>query len=92
MSEQERVFQECRKLGEQVVRQKIKDGTFNRLKRTYAEDWLERESLLRMEDSNSEQMRVTRSAKNAAWAAAMAAIIAAIATAVMAYFAFVASP
>jgi hypothetical protein len=43
-----------------------------------AQEWLVGKGEERNERSNSEQIRIARSAKNAAWAAAIAAIIAAI--------------
>lgn len=87
MSDKNQVIEECQKVGEDEVRLRIKQGIYNRIKRTYAEEWLESQARLRSEASSSEQMRVTRSAKNAAWAAAIAAMVAAIAAVFMAYLA-----
>ena len=67
-------------LGEEEVRTRVSVGTYSSAnkKRELAQQWLERNSQERSERSNSEQMRIARSAKNAAWAAAIAATIAAI--------------
>ena len=47
-------------------------------KRAFVDEWLRSKERERSERSNSEQRRIARSAKNAAWAAAIAAIIAGI--------------
>lgn len=69
----ERVFEECRTAGEEVVKQRINDRIYNRQKQTYAEEWLEAQARLRNESLQSEQMEIARSAKDAAWSAANAA-------------------
>lgn len=57
-------------------------------KRALALEWLRRRDQSRSETSNREQMRIARSAKNAAWIAAIAAIVAAIIAAVAAVMSY----
>jgi hypothetical protein len=80
-------FAELEQLGEDEVRARVASGIYSSIspKKGLAEDWLlrkrqsrEAEAERRRDASNSEQMCIARSAKNAAWTAATAAIIAAI--------------
>ena len=75
--------QELDALGEDVVRYRLAHKLFG-IRTTDAEHWLQRKAQEREEVDRSrnsasieEQMRIARSAKNAAWAAAIAAAIAA---------------
>jgi len=78
-------WQKFEDAGEQIVRQNLAANTYNERNKALARAWLDHkaalgahEAGLRSEDSSREQIRIARSAKNAAWAAAIAAIIAAI--------------
>lgn len=61
------------KLGEDVVRERIIAKTYNDVRRGLAEEWLRLREEERMEASQSEQIDIARSAKDAAWEAARAA-------------------
>jgi hypothetical protein len=81
----ERRWQQFEDIGEIRVRQNIAARIYGGDNTLAAREWLaHKERTQRSEeesrnvDSNSEQIRIARSAKNAAWAAAIAAIIAAI--------------
>lgn len=84
--------------GEAQVRDKIAMRVFNDENRALAVRWLESKdqereaaSRARSEASQDEQIKVARSAKNAAWAAAIAAMVAAVVAiiaAVISYFAW----
>lgn len=63
-------------LGESEVRSRLVGGIWNARRRGFAEAWLHERERERSDSSNSEQMHVARSAKNAAWVAAIAAIVA----------------
>lgn len=69
-----------KELGESEVRTRIASQRYgpSSWQRALAEQWLAEMESARAEASRSEQIRIARSAKNAAWAAATAAIIAAI--------------
>lgn len=79
-------FAELDALREDEVRKRLASKSiWGGARKTLAEEWLRREDQrradaaeARMLASNREQIRIARSAKNAAWAAATAAIIAAI--------------
>ncbi|HSG34462.1 MAG TPA: hypothetical protein VLA37_07995 [Sphingomonadaceae bacterium] len=73
MDAREQVWEECRKIGEERVKQLINDRIYNRRKQTWAEEWLEAQIRLRSEASQSESLKIARSAKDAAWEAARAA-------------------
>jgi hypothetical protein len=51
----------------------VRTSLYQRKKRELAEMWLERKVQERTDRSNSEQIRIARSAKDAAWEAARAA-------------------
>src|SRR5690349_16848946 len=83
----ESFFAELDKLGEEVVRTRVVTRAYTSVnaKLPLAQEWLRlrdqarsEEASRRIESANLEQIRIARSAKNAAWAAAIAAIIAAI--------------
>jgi len=76
----EKFWAELDDLGEEEVRDRIVTGRYGagNKKLQLAREWLRRRETERIEASNREQIRIARSAKNAAWAAAMAAIIAAV--------------
>jgi len=76
-------------LGELEVRQRLAAHVYGEDNERLAREWLEHgaqsradEAERRSDASSSEQIRIARSAKNAAWAAAIAAIIAAICAAI----------
>jgi hypothetical protein len=71
--------------GELQVRKHLAEHIYSEEKVSLAREWLAHlesarraSEFARMEASSREQIRVARSAKNAAWAAAIAAMIAAI--------------
>lgn len=76
----EEFWAELENLGESEVRTRIVTQRYgpNSDKRALAEQWLHEIESDRASSSSFEQIRIARSAKNAAWAAAIAAIIAAI--------------
>ncbi len=76
----EQFFRELTDLGESEVRTRIATKRYgpHSAKMALAGQWLQEQERDRASDSNLEQMRIARSAKNAAWAAAIAAVIAAI--------------
>jgi hypothetical protein len=85
-STETRFRQEFEEAGEDKVRNNLRLGRYNSKSGRYAAAWLAekdqsrlREQEARKDSSSAEQMRIARSAKNAAWIAAMAAIIAAMA-------------
>ena len=71
---------ELEKMGEDRVRSDLASGRWGKdtMPCILAREWINHLERLRSNDSNSEQIRIARSAKKAAWAAAIAAIIAAI--------------
>jgi hypothetical protein len=69
-------------LSEDEVRARVRTSIYVLEKRQLAELWLEKKAQERNDRSSSAQMRIARSAKNAAWAAATAAIAAAIIAAI----------
>ena len=78
-------WEEIENIGEDAVREKVSLGLYSGARLRRAKAWLEKkdqarssESSRRKEASSSEQRRMARSAKNAAWVAAIAAIVAAI--------------
>ena len=86
----EQFWAELEQLGEDAVRIRIITKVYGDAsdKRSLAEEWLRHKDRLRIDASNVEQIRIARSAKNAAWVAAIGAIIAAliaIASVVIAY-------
>jgi hypothetical protein len=75
----ERFYQELESLGEGQVRRDVASHRWGRGEHHgLAVAWLAIRDQSRKDASNSEQMRIAQSAKNAAWTAAIAAIIAAI--------------
>ncbi len=58
---------------EEIIRQKIAGGVFDEAKKNYLEAALASRERSRKESSQAEQMEISRSAKDAAWAAADAA-------------------
>ncbi len=68
--------------GEDVVRKNLALNLYQPKKAALAREWLLRKDQSRKDASISEQIRIARSAKNAAWMAATAAIIAAICAAI----------
>ncbi|MEX0954612.1 MAG: hypothetical protein WDZ83_05300 [Rhizobiaceae bacterium] len=76
----ESFWAELDKLGEDEVRTRVVTKRFGQAqqKMALAQAWLQERDRSRMDASNSEQIRIARSAKNAAWAAVIAATIAAI--------------
>jgi hypothetical protein len=88
MSE-EQYYQGFEQDGEEVVRNNVAMRRYSQDRQALAKEWLRRKDQTRSEEaerrrvtSSEEQIRIARSAKNAAWAAAIAAIIAAICAAV----------
>jgi hypothetical protein len=83
--EEAAIIVELEKLGANEVRQRLATNQFNMVYNEPARRWIDAidrasdaESERRKNASMEEQIRIARSAKNAAWAAAIAAIIAAI--------------
>lgn len=74
----EQFWAKLEELGEDVVRERIIAKIYDDVRRGLAEEWLRLREESRREASSAEQMRIARSAKNAAWTAAISAIIAAI--------------
>jgi hypothetical protein len=92
-------FAELEKLGVDEVRVRLATKIYSDVnnKATLAREWLMRkdqsraaETERKRDDSSAEQIRIARSAKNAAWTAAIAAIVAAIIAAVAAVIAYLA--
>ena len=75
-----REWDKFEKLDEDVVRREL--DAYHPEKAQSARDWLDSKGAQRNESSRREQIKVARSAKNAAWAAAIAAAIAAICAAI----------
>ena len=80
---EERYFAEFEEAGEAVVRRNLALGRYNEKHGRYARGWLAEQEASRTESkdatnqaSSREQIRIARSAKNAAWMAAAAAIVA----------------
>jgi hypothetical protein len=76
-------------LGEEKVRKNLASHVYGEENTRIAREWLEHKAAAqrsvaraRIDDSSREQIRIARSAKNAAWAAAIAAIIAVICAAI----------
>lgn len=78
-NKQKEVFADCEAQGEEEVRNQLAWGRWNEENAAHVRLWLSRKEESRSEASKAAQMKLTRSAKNAAWAAAIAAIVAAIA-------------
>ena len=76
------MFADFERDGEDVIRKNLAASLYQERKAKLAREWLYRKERERNNASNAEQIRIARSAKNAAWAAAIAAIIAAICAAV----------
>jgi hypothetical protein len=76
----EQFWSELEAVGEDEVRTRLAAKIYGEAnhKAPLAREWLRRKDQERSDLSTSEQTRIARSAKNAAWAAAIAAIIAAI--------------
>ena len=72
-------------MGVQAVRKAIANDQFNPENKEAAREWLAHVEADLSDLSRREQIRIARSAKNAAWAAAIAAIIAAICAAIAIY-------
>lgn len=79
-------------LGEPDVRHKLRMGFWLKgsPNTAYAEEWIRSKDDARTEASSSANLRVARSAKNAAWLAAAMAIVAAIVAIVSAVIAYLA--
>ncbi len=84
-NEQTKFWAKFEKQGKTWVRARLTLGLYGERKQRYAVAWLEKKyherashSEQHKEASSDEQIRIARSAKNAAWIAAIAAIIAAI--------------
>jgi hypothetical protein len=95
MSDDELYFGDFERAGEDVVRNNLALKLYVDKRAGLASEWLARKERSRREISNSEQIRIARSAKNAAWLAAIAAIVAAIVAAiaaVIAYYSLKAAP
>lgn len=75
-------FADFERDGEEVVRRNTAASLYQERKAKLAREWLYRKERERNDASNATQIRIARSAKNAAWAAAIAAIVAAISAAV----------
>jgi len=65
--------------GEQTVRDNVARGAYIERRAKLAKAWLAQKERARKDLSSEAQIRIARSAKNAAWAAAIAAIVAAAA-------------
>lgn len=76
----EALWAELDELGEESVRHNLAKKVYRegQPKIELVREWLRQREEARMEASSREQMRIARSAKNAAWMAAIAAAIAAI--------------
>lgn len=88
----EQVFAELDGLGEAAVRVRLSvDKAYGDSgpKHALVLEWLRRKELSRKEASSLEQIRIARSAKNAAWIAAIAAITAAVVTIIVSYLSLV---
>ena len=62
--------------GEDAVRHNLALGRYGEERRRLAQEWIRRKEATRADASNSEQIEIARSAKEAAWEAARAANIA----------------
>ena len=72
-TKKELFWAELERLGEDAVRARLAAGTYQRVNRQLAEEWTIAQERLRSDASQSEQMAIARSAKDAAWEAASAA-------------------
>ena len=78
-------WRELEDMGEENVRANLAKNVWRKERQPLVKEWLRQQGASksaeleeRKEASNEEQMRIARSAKNAAWTAAIAATIAAI--------------
>ena len=88
----ERVWRELDALGEAEVRARLAQKIYGPRNISLVQEWLRRQSQSDLDSkesrnivSNEEQIRIARSAKNAAWVAAIGAIIAAIVAVIALY-------
>lgn len=61
--------------GEESVRKKLSQGVYG-AKSEQVRDWLSIKQSARSDESQTEQLKLTKSARNAAWVSALAAVVA----------------
>jgi len=88
MVTQNEVYADCDKVGADEVRKQLNGNAWGNQRKQFAKGWLASHSESRKDASSSEQIRIARSAKNAAIVAAIAAIIANIVAAISLYISF----
>ena len=84
----EQFWAELDEAGEATVRERVitrRYGSGNN-KLQLAEEWLRLKDVVRSEKTTREQLRISRSSRNAAWVAASAAVIAVVISVVALYF------
>jgi hypothetical protein len=86
----EQFWTELEEIGEDGVRANLVTKVYGDLgpKHDLAQMWLEGKDRARIAVSNAQQIRIARSAKNAAWIAAIAATVAATAAAIAVFIAY----